>query len=134
MNGRYKSDQLGLALIILAVVLQIISSIVSIWRFMPVFRIISIILELLSLACFIFYFYRFFSKNIYKRSYENRIFMKHFTRVTAFFKLQHRKFSERKTHKYIKCPSCKSQLRVKKIAGTHTVRCPRCGQQFSKKI
>ena len=36
--------------------------------------------------------------------------------------------------KYVKCPKCKSTLRVPRQKGKHTVRCPRCDHRFQIRI
>ncbi len=40
----------------------------------------------------------------------------------------------RKTHVFIKCPECKNNLRLPKVKGKHTVRCPVCNASFFVKI
>jgi VanZ family protein len=45
-----------------------------------------------------------------------------------------KKFKERKEFKYLKCPYCKAQLRVKNQKGSHGVRCPKCRSEFKVKI
>ena len=45
-----------------------------------------------------------------------------------------RKFKERKEYKYLKCPFCKAQLRVRNQKGDHGVRCPKCRKEFRVKI
>ena len=50
------------------------------------------------------------------------------------FAQSRRQFRERDTYRYLKCPSCKAQLRVRAIKGKHNVRCPKCGSEFEKKI
>ncbi len=79
-------------------------------------------------------FFRFMSKNIYKRQAENRKYMELENKVTGFFRLQKRKFSDRKTHVYRTCPSCKKHLRLPKKKGQHNVCCPVCGNNFSVRV
>ena len=67
-------------------------------------------LELIAIALFLF---RALSKNITKRSAENRKFMPFYNAFMRWFRLNVKKFKERKYFRYIKCPSCKAQLRVK---------------------
>ena len=70
----------------------------------------------------------------FMRARENRMFRKVFDPVKNFFKFQFQKFRERKQFKYIKCPLCKAQLRVKNQKGNHGVRCPKCRGEFKVKI
>ena len=60
--------------------------------------------------------------------------MRIFDSVKNWFTLTQKKFRDRKDFRYIKCPVCKAQLRVKNKKGNHVVRCPRCGSEFDKKI
>lgn len=132
LQGRYKNDQLNIALLIAGCILMLLNRIFLIWRFVKPMYITALIFYVLSLLCLIFFAFRFLSKNIYKRSYENRIFLNIWNHLKDFFVLQKRKFTDRKTHRYIKCPYCKAQLRVKKRRGKHKVRCPKCNAEFEK--
>lgn len=127
MQGRYGTDTLNKFLFALFIVLWL----VNIFVFNRLARIIILLIELLIIALTIF---RSFSRNINKRSAENRVFIKYYNPVKSHIKLCILKFKDRKEYKYLKCPMCKSQLRVKNKKGNHTVRCPRCGSEFSKKI
>ena len=127
MQGRYGTDTLNNFLFILFIVLWF----VNIFVFNLVARSIIWGIELLILA---FTLFRSFSRNINRRSAENRAFLKYYNPVKSWVKLSIRKFKDRKEYRYLKCPVCKSQLRVKNKKGLHTVRCPRCGSEFDKKI
>lgn len=125
MQGRYGYDQLNLTLIVIALVINIIFSFVP--SFFRLFKLLSLVLLGISI-------FRALSRNIYKRSEENRKFLPIFNSVTGWFKLTYKRFRDGKTHRYYKCPACKASLRVKYIKGTHTIRCPKCKNQFKKKI
>ena len=112
MQGRYGSDQLSLALLILSIILSFLT---------PLTRIPFI--GLLSYIPLIFCMYRMFSKNISKRYEENRKFMNvwHPTKLKilniknkAVKKINQLKD---KDHKYYKCPNCHKTLRVPKGRG-----------------
>lgn len=126
MQGRYGNDELNITLLVVALILALVS------RF--TFGISRLILTILELALLCIMIFRIFSRNIYKRSYENRKFLPVYTAVTGWFKLTYKRFRDGKTHRYYKCPQCKAQLRVKNIKGEHTIRCPKCGNNFKKKI
>lgn len=125
MQGRYGWDQLNLALLVISLIVEIV------FGFCPypvrLFKLLTYVL--IGLVIF-----RTFSRNIYKRSEENRKFLPLYNRIISWFKLTYKKFRDGKTHRYYKCPACKSSLRVKYVKGTHTIRCPKCGNKFSKKI
>ena len=127
MQGRYFMDTLNRFLLVLVLILSVIS------MFIPniMVRMIFVAVELALLGLFLF---RCLSRNIPGRMRENRIFEKAFNPVKNFFVLSFRKIRERKDYRYIKCPACKAQLRVKNIKGTHRVRCPKCSNEFRKTI
>lgn len=127
MQGRYGTDKLNNTLFVLFFVLWI----VNIFVFNRVASYIIDIFELLVIALIIF---RALSRNITARSAENRKFLPVYNAVVGWFKLTFKKFKDRKNYRYVKCPVCKAQLRVKNKKGNHTVRCPRCGSEFNKKI
>lgn len=123
MEGRYGHDNLNLCLLILWIITEIIWVLSRSW----VFGIVAVLLIVLTI-------YRSFSKNIQKRMYENRKYMSVINFIQKKYKLIKRMWTERDTYKYIKCPNCNAQLRVKKVKGDHRVHCPKCGKDFRKKI
>lgn len=127
MRGRYGFDELNGTLLVLSIILWIVS------RFMFNFW-AWIILRIISLLFLALVIFRFLSLNCSARSKENDIFKPIFTKTKDFFKLTYKKFRDGRTHRYYKCPNCKAQLRVKNVKGEHTIRCPKCGYQFNKKI
>ncbi len=127
MQGRYGTDTLNNFLCVLFFVLWII----NIFVFNTT---ASLVIDLLQLALLALILFRSLSRNITKRSAENRKFLPIYNSVKSWFKLTWSKFRDRKDFRYLKCPMCKAQLRVKNKKGMHTVRCPRCGSEFDKKI
>lgn len=125
MQGRYGNDKLNIALIILALIINIIFSFAK--GYGKLGKLVA--LGLLGWAIF-----RALSRNIYKRSAENRKFAPLIDGVTGWFILTYKKFRDGRTHRYYKCPACKASLRVKFVKGTHTIRCPKCGNKFKKKL
>lgn len=123
MNGRYGHDNLNLFLLILWLILEIIWVISRFW-----------LIGVLAILMIVLTIYRSFSKNIQKRMYENRKFMKAFNFCKRNINLLKRMWNDRDTYKYIKCPYCKAQLRVRRVKGEHKVHCPKCNKDFRKKI
>lgn len=123
MQGRYKMDQLNYVLLIASLLLSFINVFPR-----------SLVIYFFELLFLVLFFFRFLSKNIYKRGAENRKFLSIWGKTRDFFILNKNKIKEFKTHVYVKCPYCKAQLRVKRINGKHKVRCPRCGESFEMKI
>lgn len=127
MQGRYGMDALNGFLLVLAGLMWLAN--IFVWGFVP-----SLVLWLLEAAFIGLAVFRSLSRNINMRSLENRRFRKVYDPVAKWVKFQIRKFKERKDYKYLKCPSCKAQLRVKNQKGEHGVRCPKCRYEFRVKI
>ena len=105
MYGRYGTDQLNLALLVLSVVLMLASN----W------------LPILGIAAYVvmgYYVFRCFSKNLTKRRQENAWFM----RLIA--PLRDRQ------HRYFRCPGCRQVVRVPRGRGRIKISCPKGGRKF----
>lgn len=120
MYGRYGVDQFGNFLFGFYIFLAILS-----FFFPPVMFI--------CYAAIIYSLFRMFSKNHYKRSAENQLFLEKTAGIRKYFNRQKNKWKYRKTHKYLKCPHCHQYLRVPKGKGNITVTCPSCHQQFDQR-
>lgn len=118
LMGRYGGDPLGIAMIIISAALNFIP-------FLPA--------RIVSMGLLVLEFFRMLSKNHYKRSKENAVFMKVFSPIQKFFKKIFRPRADRKTHKVFKCPACKQSVRVPRGKGTIKISCPKCNQGFTKK-
>ncbi len=117
-------DSLGVALLVTAMILSVVN---IFFRFNPyAYYIISLVRSVLLLL----FILRALSKNIYKRQRENQVFLRIWSKVAGFFKLQKKRIRDRKTHIYRICPHCKAQLRLPRRKGKHTVRCPKCNYRF----
>lgn len=125
MTGRYGTDQLYKALLIFYLIGILLSSIV--YRFS---KISYYALWILSTAVLVFAVFRIFSTNIEARRNENINWMKFTRKVSSSFKLTKDKWSQRKTHKFVKCKKCKSVLRLPKHKGKIKAACPHCKEQF----
>lgn len=92
----------------------------------------SAVLLLIEQAVLIYALFRFLSKNLYKRRAENARFMAGFNRVKKFI-IMRETMAVDKSHYYKKCPDCKNILRMNRVKGEHTVKCP-CGKKFKVNI
>lgn len=119
MLGRRGIDTLGMALVILYIVLTVVSD----FMFHPV---AYLLVSLVSLVVLVWFFYRFFSRNLVKREAENRKFAKVWTGIKN-------RLRDRKTHRYFVCPACKNTLRVPRGRGNITVTCPVCKEQLKRR-
>ncbi len=124
MVGRYGADQLYTALLVLYLICFVLNL---------MFKDL-IIFGLLMWAILIYAFFRVFSRNTYKRSQENQIFLNVCEKVKTFFSLNYSKIRDFRTKKYVKCPQCTAVLRLPRQRGCHTVRCPKCNARFNIKI
>lgn len=122
MQGRYGSDELYKFMLIICLIIIIVNMFVN-----------SIILRILELVIFILALYRFLSKKKSRRSKENRRYLEIIDKIKSFFTYQKKKYKDRNTHMYKKCPNCKQKIRLPLKKGKHTVKCPRCKERFEVK-
>ncbi|MCB2300908.1 hypothetical protein [Clostridium tagluense] len=123
MYGRYGTDQLYNALIVVYFVLIVANAFIS-----------SAIIRILMSAVLIWTIFRALSRNVYKRRMENEKFMKIWKPVKGSGSLMLRRIKEIKTHRFRKCPHCKKVLRLRRTRGKHTVKCPCCNKEFELQI
>ena len=121
MYGRYGVDSLGKCLLGIG-----IAAAAATWfsdtRIFP----------LLSWACILYAYFRMFSKNIYKRSAENRAYLNKTYKLRCFFARQKNMLVQKKTYHIYKCPSCKQKIRIPRGKGRIEIRCPKCSTTFIK--
>lgn len=124
MQGRYGSDELSRFLCILALITIFLS-----W--IPGLTFLSV----LSWVFLIWSIYRSLSRNLYKRQTEREKYLAIKGKITSRFNTYRRMWAERGTHKYYKCPNCKTRVRiVKPPKGKNIlVHCSRCGNDFQKR-
>ncbi|MBR6825446.1 MAG: hypothetical protein IKM59_02755 [Oscillospiraceae bacterium] len=118
MQGRYGSDQLNFALILMVVALSLLNNILYIFLGSDL---LYGFLSVLYGAVVAFVFYRMFSRNIVLRQSENQRWLGFWARL-----------KDRK-HRYFRCPHCKQRVRVPRGKGKISIRCPRCGEKFIRK-
>lgn len=121
LMGRYGTDQLNVALLILGIVLSFCGALF----FYP--------LTFITYGLLFYVLFRTLSRNIPARQRENQAFLRFWAPVEGWFRFQRQKLSQRKTYKYFKCPSCKQQLRAPKGRGTIEVTCQKCRHVFRTK-
>ncbi|MGI6017771.1 MAG: hypothetical protein ACOX8M_03075 [Marvinbryantia sp.] len=84
-------------------------------------------LEMLLVVIFLF---RCLSKNLTKRQDENRRYLERQDAFLRWQRIQKRRWADRKTHVYRKCPHCGTMIRLPKVKGKHTTNCPKCHKDF----
>lgn len=123
MYGRYGSDQLNMAILVAAVLVSLTNSILTVFlRESRVYSsIVAPILSVIVYGLLIYSFFRMFSRNIYKRQRENRRFTQLWMRLKD------------RNNRYFRCPNCKQTVRVPRGRGKICIRCPKCGEKFTRK-
>lgn len=78
-------------------------------------------------------FFRFFSKNIYKRSRENSIYLKYKSIFLKPIESLKRNYKDRNYYKYKKCRNCKTTLRLPlpNSRGIKHAKCPNCKKRIT---
>lgn len=118
MTGRYGTDQLNNVLLIIALVLCLLPTILSIFIFIPPLNLLLTLgaYTLMGIALF-----RMFSRNTYKRYEENRRYLRFRERLKD------------RTHRYYQCPRCRQDVRVPRGKGKISITCPKCKEKFIRK-
>ena len=123
LYGRYGSDQLNMAILVAAVLVSLTNSVLTVFlRESTVYSgIVAPILSVIVYGLLIYSFFRMFSRNIYKRQRENRRFTQLWMRLKD------------RNNRYFRCPNCKQTVRVPRGRGKICIRCPKCGEKFTRK-
>ncbi len=122
MYGRYGTDQLCFAMLILVFIMQLVYAFTH-WN----------VLYLLAAALSIWCIWRIFSKNISRRYAENQKFMHLTAPMRRWCSSKISGMRDLKTHRHFRCPSCKQKIRVPKGRGKVQITCPKCRHEFVKK-
>ena len=117
--GRYGIDELYKFLLILCFIILIINLFIN-----------NLVLRIIEYVIFAFTIYRCLSKDKRRRSIENRRYLDLKNRIVKYYLFQKRKYKDRNTHMYKKCPKCHQRVRLPLKKGKHTVKCPNCGNRF----
>lgn len=121
MYGRNGLDPLNMFIAVIALVLSFASNFRKLWFLSP-----------LSSICIVFFIIRFVSKNLYKRRAENAKYLEIKNKIVGKAPTYKKMWQDRNTHKYFKCPSCKTTLRVPRGRGKIEITCPKCQTKIIK--
>ena len=121
MMGRYGNYSLNRFLMILSMIFFVLS----------LFRIPYV--YVLGLVCLIYAYFRMLSRNTYKRSMENNMYLQKTYKLRQYFATFKRDMQMRKTHHIYRCPSCRQKIRIPRGKGKIEIRCPKCSHTFIKK-
>lgn len=119
MKDRYGIDELYKFLLLICFVLIVINTFIS-----------NNIIRLFEVLLIVIIFYRYMSKNIKLRNKENDKYLEIKDKIIKLFDYNKKKYKDRNTHMYKKCPKCKQKIRLPLKKGKHTVKCPNCGNRF----
>ncbi|MGE4352683.1 MAG: hypothetical protein AB7D36_01180 [Oscillospiraceae bacterium] len=122
MSGRNGNDRLGLAMLIAALILNIV------FRFTGIY-----LLGIIAMAMVVLVVFRMFSRNVQKRQEENRRFVSLWSDAKKRFSDWRTRKVQSKNYKFFTCPGCKNKLRVPRGKGKIQITCPKCGQRFNGK-
>ncbi len=122
MAGRYGTDQLSMALLILGMLLTVAANMFR----LPFLMILSYLPFLLCL-------YRIFSRNINRRRMENNQFFKLWFPVKKWMMQFSHRQKEAKYFRFYKCPNCRVRVKVPRNRGKIKIKCPKCTKEFIKK-
>ncbi len=127
MMGRYGMDDLNRFLFYTWVLLIVLELIIPV-------RGVKSLLSTLGLLVVIFELFRMLSRNIAKRYQENLKFLDMTAGLRKTLRINRRKFDDRKTYRYFRCPGCGQEVRVPKGKGHIRITCPKCGKSFEKNV
>lgn len=122
MYGRNGMDSLNMFIAVVALVLSVLSN------FRPFY-----ILSPLSTFCIIVFIVRFVSKNLQKRREENAKYLQIKNKFLGKIPTYKKMWQDRNTHKYFKCPNCKTTLRLPKGRGKIEITCPKCQNKIIRR-
>ena len=119
MRGRYGIDELYRAMLALSVFFLALNLVYVLPPFL-----------LMGMLFGIFAAIRVFSRNTEKRAAENRWYLALRTRLKQRALRLINRYRDRKTHRYLPCPSCHTTLRLPRKPGVNHVTCPVCRNGF----
>ena len=122
MRGRYGYDELGRTTMWLSLILLAAYVVTDVT-----------VLLVLALALLVFTDFRLFSRNIARRSEENRKFLKRTAFISRKFLRVRGDLHDRRHNHIYRCPNCRQKIRIPKGKGNISITCPRCHIEFMKK-
>lgn len=124
---RYGLDGLSNFLIFIGIILTILNILITRQGLNRVFILVANLL-------FIIVVFRALSTDINARYQENIKFYNATKPIRREIDIVRLKFKNRKTHRYIRCPKCRTHSRVPKGLGKIKITCKHCGNVFYKRV
>ena len=121
MTGRNGSDALNRGLLILWALFLILGLITrSVWLYIPQFIICVVV------------FFRMLSRNTARRQRENQAYYGLMKKIGGAWRRLTVRIRDRKVANFFRCPKCRADIRMPKRSGRFKIRCPKCGEEFTK--
>ena len=114
MYGRYGMDSLGRFMLWTSVLLFVLSTFMD-----------NRFFYWIAFALIVCEYVRMFSRNIQKRSSENREYTAYASRVKRYFEKQKHLMKLRKDYRIFSCPECKQKVKIPKGRKKVEIRCPK---------
>lgn len=121
MIGRYGADELSRFLMWCGIILLIAAI------FKPV-----AFLAIPAWIILLYSYFRCFSRNIVKRSKERDVYLRITGKFKSRFSILKKRWRDRNTHVYYRCPGCRTTIRVPRGRGRIAISCPKCRREFIK--
>ena len=121
MIGRYGVDDFNRFLNALVFILLILGIFIS--RYFTYLGLVVIVYE----------YFRVFSRDISKRFKENVFYLNKKRKIDKWIANKKIRISQRETHRFYTCPSCKKTVRIPKGKGKVMIKCPICNTEFEGK-
>ena len=125
MAGRNGNDQFNVFLLVIDIILVLAGTIAG--------GKAGAVIYIVVLALLVYIYFRMFSRNLYRRREDNGKFMRAKYKVSAWLRLRHERWVQRKDYKFFTCPNCKTALRVPRGHGKVNIVCRKCGTSFTGK-
>ncbi|WP_124098123.1 hypothetical protein [Ruminococcus sp. Marseille-P6503] len=123
MYGRYGTDNLFYFLSVVYITLMLVNVFAHSWT-----------LYVLGIAVFVITFYRVLSRNTVKRMNENVKFNRLFGGIKDWFLNRKSRIKQNKSYCFKRCPNCGKVLRLPRVKGKHSTRCPACSADFNVRV
>ncbi|MBQ8655230.1 MAG: hypothetical protein IJ507_09860 [Clostridia bacterium] len=122
MAGRNGVDNLGYASLWTGLILSLADSFIG-----------TGLLGLAGTALYVYALFRMLSRNCYKRAAENNAYVRWRYQFTTQMKQFWMRLKNSREYKYVNCRQCRVLIRMKRGGGMRTLRCPKCGCEFTAK-
>lgn len=133
MRGRYGVDELGKDLLVLAMIISLAGVVLGFFPFRAL-EIAAFVCSMIAVALLLIITFRALSKNINRRVLENHRYLGKTEKLRNYLRFCRVRFRDRKTYRYVKCPSCGTVCRVPKGKGKLRITCRGCRKTFEKKV